>query len=355
MKRLLVLSLCSLLIGSCSTTTFYQLLETKGLKGNTTTFEDENCIISYDFWGENGNSGFTLTNKSSNNIYVDLNKCFFNLNNYVYDYYRNREFSYSNSVGVSNNVSKAVTGINNFGYIQQNKAGAGSSFSAGKATTYIEKDIVCVPPSKMRYFSEYNIASIPFKYCDMKKFPVNNSKKIKSIDFETTNSPITFGNIIAYRTDGNNKEKVIENQFYLSKITNYPSSLFKTKQAKDRCPDDAAIYSDYEYIYNFYALNNFFIKYSSTNTKWVENFTKINKENKLSVDSKPTNVTGFYKITSKPEVGETVYFENLTGNKIKAEVLSHLSSNGFVNIKYINKSGKTKTKNIAISWLYRKN
>ncbi|GEM_PF-524158 len=336
MKNFFKLLLFSSFFTNCAPSSYYQLFETKSNSSDITKdlkYEDEICIISYDFWSDKGSSGFSIYNKSDKNIFIDKNKCFFIKNKIAYDYFRNRTFSYSESVGASNMATKAVTGINKYGYIQQNKIGAGISTSKGESVTYIEKEVVCIPPKTIKLFYEYSISNLPFRHCDIKKYP--NKKDNSSVSFNYSDSPVKFGNIIVYSLDGNNTENFINNEFYISRITNYPSTTFKTSVNGINCDNPDSYTTNYVKVFNFKSKDKFYIKYSGTNSGWN---TSILTEKKSSENKVAPKDNSFYKeYGEKPslkvedvKVGDVLYFNsNFSSSKIKCEVTQIISLEKF--------------------------
>ena len=53
---------------------------------NEIVFEDKSCSVSYDFWDAGGDVGFSIYNKTDNDMTVDLTKSFFVLNRVAYEY-----------------------------------------------------------------------------------------------------------------------------------------------------------------------------------------------------------------------------------------------------------------------------
>ena len=104
--------MCSMLT-ACSPTIYYQLYQTKPtsqdikIYENKMVYEDDNCSIMYDFWEEYGNIGFMIYNKSSENLYLHLDQCFYINNGYAYDYYQNR--IYNNKVIELSELSQNTT------------------------------------------------------------------------------------------------------------------------------------------------------------------------------------------------------------------------------------------------------
>lgn len=145
---------------------------------NTMVYEDDNCTILYDFWGEFGNIGFSFYNKSSEDIYLHLDKCFYINNGFAFDYYK-----YDNM-------------------LVRNKS-------------------ICIPSKTAKTITEYTINNVLYQNCDLnyKTFVYYNN----SISFNKYNSPYVFSNRLVY-TVGDSKElHHIINEFYVSKITNYTS------------------------------------------------------------------------------------------------------------------------------------
>lgn len=44
------------------------VMENIKVNENALVYEDDNCVILYDFWGEYGNFGFQIYNKGEENI-----------------------------------------------------------------------------------------------------------------------------------------------------------------------------------------------------------------------------------------------------------------------------------------------
>lgn len=178
MKKILYIMVICAVLTSCSPTYYYQVYQTRPITNNITVndnvlvYEDANCVVSYNFWKENGDFGFKIYNKNSENIYLHMDECFFVKNGFAYDYYQ-----YA-----------------------------------------VEPTIICVPAKTAKIVSEFNIASEIYHDCDLY---MNPGKKDKiSMAFSQESSPLTFGNIIAYSV-GDSKTLIrFNNDFYISKVSN---------------------------------------------------------------------------------------------------------------------------------------
>ena len=276
MKSKHMFLLCSIviLLSSCATTSFYQVYNVKPieesiLNADEFLFEDENCKISYNLWARGGDSGFEFYNKTENNIYVKLNESNFILNGFAYDYFKNRTFTTSESKSASaantSTGSVALTGINIYNNIQtnavKNSNSANISSSIGFATSIKEDSIICIPPKTTKIVSEYLISNTLIRNCDLFKYP--KIKQIKTKSYTAENSPIVFSNRISYYINGDSK--LVENEFFVSDITNYPTTKFFVYKYDEYCGQEMNYQSKY---YKYYDINKFYIKYSKGTNFW---------------------------------------------------------------------------------------
>jgi hypothetical protein len=263
-----------LLLSSCATTSFYQVYNVKPnqetiTKTDNLFFEDENCKISYNLWANGGNIGFDIYNKTNEIIYVNLNESNFILNGFAYDYYKNRTFTTSEiksaSASQTGTGSVAVTGINVYNNIQTNQVKSSSSAnissSVGYAVTIKEDSIICVPAKTIKRISEYSINNTLIRNCDLFKYP--RIKEIKTKSYTAEKSPIVFSNRITYRINGN--LFLVENEFFVSEITNYPESEFFELKYDEYCGQKSSYQLKY---YKFYDTDKFYIKYNKGTDYW---------------------------------------------------------------------------------------
>jgi len=199
-KIIMCFAICLALI-SCETTyqsttyqvtTYYQIYQIKPISEdikvyeNTMVYEDDNCTIMYDFWGEYGNIGFTIYNKNSEELYLHLDKCFYINNGAAYDYYKYNDMM-------------------------------------------VERKTICVPSKSIKRIEEAESTTINivlYQNCDLnyKGFvKVNNS-----VSFNQYDSPYVFSNKLAYSTGDSEEIHRIKNEFYVSKITNFSSDDITT-------------------------------------------------------------------------------------------------------------------------------
>ena len=173
---------------------------------NKIVYEDDNCTILYDFWGKFGNAGFLIYNKSSENIYLHLDKCFYINNGFAYNYYKNRVYTRQVSIGYIESA-----------YDRYSSVSLGASTSA--ELSIIENKTICIPPKATKEITEYEINKELYQNCNMTYRGLvrfNNTMSFNKYD-----SPYVFSNILVYSIGDSDELHHIKNEFYVSKITNY--------------------------------------------------------------------------------------------------------------------------------------
>ena len=274
--NLISTAIIAVLLTSCATTSFYQVYKAvptdKSIKtDNYLIYEDDNCKISYDFWGEGGNIGFYIYNKTDENIYLNLEQSFFVLNGIAYDYYKNRVYTHSTSSGATSSkattASKSVTGFNYLDLLQTNRIQASNSIgvmtSSGFSISYNEEKVICIPSKTSKIVTEYNIIESLYRDCDLFKYPTK--KQIKSKSFTKSDSPITFSNRITYTIGQSDKQIKFENEFYISEILNYPESEIFEAKYDEYCGQKSTTMTKY---FKNVSPDKFYIKYTKGMDTW---------------------------------------------------------------------------------------
>jgi hypothetical protein len=234
-----------LLISACVTTSnYFQVYQVDPLNESVNNtdglfYEDENCKVTYDLWSDGGSIGFNFYNKTDNDIYIKLNESNFIMNGFAKDYFLNRTFSKSLSESNTNSNSSSaltsITGLNFNKNIQTNTGTDQSANSSGssfeQSTSYKEDPIIRIPANTFKRVSEYSINTSLILHCDLKTRP--RTKEIETIFYTSNNSPIVFSNRITYVLNGDSK--IIENEFFVSQLTNYPESEFFVSRLLENC------------------------------------------------------------------------------------------------------------------------
>jgi len=267
---LFIASVVSLLFSACSTTTYFQVYditpsEKLKVKDNNIVFEDENCRISYNLWGNGGNIGFQFFNKTEKNIYLNLEESFFILNDISYNYYKNRIYTSSSNVGLSTSSGLSTTGYsNNFNSNNFSEATAiGVNANLGYAISYNEEKIKCIPALTSKTVSEYAINKALYRDCDLLRYP--SKKGVKTKTFNKNDSPLRFSNRIAYTIEKSDKLIQIENEFYANGIANLPRSEIIGSEFYKFCDQESSMPSSY---FKNSSPTKFYIKYLKGQNAW---------------------------------------------------------------------------------------
>ncbi len=238
-----VLALCALL-SSCGTTYKYVQICTAEPVANATAaqktetglvYENNDCKISYYFWGSGGDAGFVFYNKTDQVIHVDLSQTFLKKNSAVYDYYipstvtkttssgvistatTTKEERYNASSSVSLGANKSVelsVGAMFFGSQTNTNA---SHFGRSESVSTENQAVISIPPKAYRMMSLYAIQEQPFYDCELNNYPEQSAH----LTYSAENSPLTFSNYITYRVGDSENKQAIENKFYISEVANY--------------------------------------------------------------------------------------------------------------------------------------
>jgi len=266
--------LITVLLASCATSTYYQVYKATPtgkttLKEDLLIFEDQNCVVSYNLWDEGGNCGFKFYNKTTQNIYLHLEDSFFVLNGISYNYYKNRVYTTTSSTRLAasrnTNVSKAIVGANISNLIQSVGVSATNSVgvvsSSGSSVAYNEEQIVCIPGMTAKIFTEYSINSALIRDCDLLRYP--SEKQIKPRTYTKSNSPLVFSNRMTYIPANTMIPAKIENEFYVSEITNVPESKMVGTRYDVFCGEKSSV--EVSYFKNA-SPDQFYIKYVKDKT-----------------------------------------------------------------------------------------
>jgi len=288
-------------ITSCKTTDFYQFYKVNSISefsknSNSMVFEDNNCKVMYDFWGEGGDVGFMIYNKTDDNIYIDMKECFFIDNSIAYDYFQNRTFTNTrtSSVSISNsnsavynytgmnamglNASKSISGTNYQGFKSIGAGVASASAvssgiavtqskgviaSSGTSTSYKEMKIICIPAKTAKVISGYVITDALYRDCDLLRYP--SKGQIRTLKFSNNKSPFVFSNRITYTVGKSENPFTFENKFYVSEITNYPKDAVKTTIDEVYCGEKGDAKLE---VFKNYSPDSFYIPYYKEKSKF---------------------------------------------------------------------------------------
>lgn len=245
---------------SCDTAAqwYCQIFSVKSVEEKSDVlFSNDDIKISYNFWSEGGTASFWVENNTTEDIYLDLSKCFFVNNGVVFDYYKNRifgqSFSRNSTYGSSTSSSFGTNASNSFTY-PQNFAYSNSfttysgyntsnvvSYDNSTQVYYVEEKVLCIPANSCRRIEcEHPIYGWTYRDCNLFMYDERDKNKQsnvfpKSSTFNQNNSPIVFKNIITYYVAEEKPEQMrkVTNEFYVDKITNYKQEQMFEIRKKD--------------------------------------------------------------------------------------------------------------------------
>lgn len=226
MKKLAFL-LLSIFLTSCSVTHYYQVYKANSENGTLSKdkiiFEDKSCNVTYNLWSEGGDIGFSIYNKTDNDMTIDLTKTFFILNGVAFEYFQNRTFTNSSSSGTT------LTSYPYYWYWTHSRVSGTNATSY--STSFGEKSELTIPSKTSVSISEYYVSNSRYVNCDLLKYP--SKRKMKTLKFDKSNSPFVFYNLISYKIKLDTSR--MENKFYVSEIANMPSSEIMTSSYSGEC------------------------------------------------------------------------------------------------------------------------
>lgn len=234
------------MLSSCSSR-FYQVYEVKSdelqTKSDGLVYEDDNCLLFYNLWNESGSLSFVFANKTDKDITIDLTRSFFIKNGVAYDYYQDQIYTKGSSTGltISKGLSASYTKLM-YEYTTWNpvlvKGQASIQQSANNTilssvSTKAPK-VIIVPAKASKVIPSFHISDFVYKECRNSKMNYP-SKQSETINYNKSDSPLTFSNRITYNIDGQENSIYLQNNFWLCSIKNYSQATIFEKTKVEDC------------------------------------------------------------------------------------------------------------------------
>ena len=245
MKRLSIFLMSAIvlsgILAGCSKTVYYQVYQTQPtnaescqIKSDYLVYENSTCIVKHNFFSEEGNAGFWITNQTDSVMFLRLAESFFIYNGMTHDYYQSREWEETNSHTETASRQERKTKKR-----KSSESLLGSSSTVTKSTTNHEREVIMIPPHATRYISEYHLIENMRTLCGVKETP--RKGKSAGSSFTPENSPLVFGNYITYTIGTTGKRVHVDNRFFVSEIINvHNASMFENVRTKDECGKEGA-------------------------------------------------------------------------------------------------------------------
>ncbi len=302
MKRT-VLLLVVIALASCSTA--YQQIanisspQMKIRDDGKFCYNEEDIVVDYNFWAENGRVSFVITNNSDKDIYVDLSRSFLVVNGMTFDYFKNRTFSTNASSTVIS--SSAYSGLNTYatangmadafssyyggmgistalatasGYSRTNgyshRSSASNTIDVG--VEYSEKSGVWIPAHSARSFCEFSLLGAPYRQCGLARNP--SKREDATLTFTQNSTPLAFDNLLMLVVDG--VDHRLTNSFYIERVTNLLYDQTYNDEIGEDCYGNK---TEKNRIFKFKSANRFYINYRMDSSSTNDRINKRKKRN----------------------------------------------------------------------------
>jgi hypothetical protein len=204
-------------------------------------FENDTVLVEYSLWADRGIMMYSIFNKLSVPIYVDWKKAAYVKNNQKFIYYEEKTISQGSTLTTLNKKNQNPTVVS-------------------KASTITEERITFIPPRSFVYNpvkyelmrDNYTIQTtqksdnkIRIEALDIKKDPAANAVKVPKSwkksgqvkvwekSFTKENNPMVFKNFLTISTTERfDREFYVENEFWITKITQMGAKQFNGKKTK---------------------------------------------------------------------------------------------------------------------------
>lgn len=279
-KKFLPLTLLTLVCAACAPC--YQIYQIKtpqnaANQNKNLVFEDQYCQISYNFWSVGGEVSFSLYNKTSEPIALDLAKSFFVINDIAHDYFLDRTYTThtSNSVKGINNVSLKGSIYN---YPAATSWASSVQVGSSKGVEHKEQKTTTIPPKSRKIICEYKVNEILYKNCDLSETVTKSNPS--HIAFSETTSPYRFENRLTYQIGAEQVE--LNHKFYVSKITNMVEKSALTYEKPTHCQSH---WSEKTKVFQVDSPDRFYLTYDGS----TNNYRAKKRQRGDSVEQTPQN------------------------------------------------------------------
>jgi|TARA_B110000240_G_scaffold175431_1_gene202643 hypothetical protein len=288
MKQKINIVLLAILISSCATPTYYQLVELSSENIQDGVSENQDIKVGVDFWANGGTSKYSIFNKSKKTIYIKNDECQVIKNGMAYDLYDNSEYSSTRGIITSKTNKRtqqkgaSVSQSNIYGSSSYNTPlGAAASIlsaslnasvsnsnsitstmSNAKSVKSTDKKIYVLHPQSFRNIDGIYLRGSRFWDCDVLARVSNKKSNIDNgISYTKENTPLNLRIIITYSFDENfDDKKTYELDAYVNRFSNWSEKEFIKEEQYKKCEDDK--YYQYRNITELYSPMRYYKRYN---------------------------------------------------------------------------------------------
>lgn len=203
---------------------------------NEFSFENEDVIVTYEFWNDTKGITFSVYNKSDNPITIDWTKSHFILWNYSNDFFKGAETTFSSS-NLQRSTYYNIT-----------------STSESSSSTIIKDKIASHIPPKSMVREEFYITNTLYFDCN-NYFKKLKKDEVTKFDFNELNTIYKLRNYLTYSVS-DSKIKIIDNDFFISQVLNMNKETFEGEEIKKEYCDEFGVKTSKEvYSFPYYKAN----------------------------------------------------------------------------------------------------
>ncbi|MFO8002381.1 MAG: hypothetical protein R6U46_14160 [Marinilabilia sp.] len=278
MRTFVILFTLFMILGlnSCAPKVYYQVFEAEPVnediekQESALIFENADCGIYYDFWGEEGDMGFRIENKTDQALFINLDRSYFVLNGRANDYFLNRVFTHSSGSSVSGgqtaSASRSISDLDAVGRLLSGSYSVAQSAaltnSEGYAVSIPEQEVVCVPAGTLKRIAKFSIYGNKIRDCDLLLYP--GRKEVSRLQFDKEESPVVFENRLVYHV-AEGPDQQMNHRFYVSEIVNMPKKQLIESRKEKFCGEKSMMEKEF---FKETPANKFYIKYEKGSEQW---------------------------------------------------------------------------------------
>jgi len=267
MKQKINIVLLAILISSCATPTYYQLVELSSDSIKEGVSENQDIKVRVNFWANGGTSRYSIFNQSKETIYIKYDECQVIKNGLAYDLYDNSEYSSTSGIitsktkGTKKQKGASISQSNIYGSSSiytplgasasilssslnasiSNSNSVTSTVSNAKSVTSTDKRVYVLHPQSKRNIDGIYLQGSRFSNCDVLARASNKKSNIENgISYTKESSPLNIRIIITYSFDENfENKKIYEVDAYVNRFSNWSEQKFFTEEQYQECEDDS--------------------------------------------------------------------------------------------------------------------
>jgi hypothetical protein len=289
MKQKINIVLLAILISSCATPTYYQLVELSSDNIKEGISENQDLKVFVNFWTDGGNSRYSIFNKTEKTIYIKYDECQVIKNGLAYDLYDNSRYTstrgVTNSITIGSNKKKgaSISQSNIYGSSSihtplgasasilsaalnasvSNSKSVTSTVSNAKSVTSTDKRMYALHPQSYRNIDGIYLQDSRFWDCDVLAKQTDKTSNIENgLSYTKENSPLNVRIIITYSFDVNfENKKTYKLDTYVNRFSNWSENSFFTEEKYRECE---RVYYKYRNVTEWYSPMNYYKKYKLT-------------------------------------------------------------------------------------------